>query len=150
MLPGILGTPGRIFTGIGAERAAGVRLHRILPVLELGLGGPWAGAGVLEPDLSLPVYYRHGAVSGLSLAGMPLVGERFRVAPRLPFWTGEPVFGAVVAGITLALLDPATGVGDRPALVGFVVLLPVTFAGWTDRTFSRLRGGPASATTAAT
>lgn len=149
-MPGILGTSGRIFTGIGAEGAAGVPLHRILPEWELGLGGSWAGAGVLEPDLSLPGYYRHGAVSGLSLAGMPLVGERFRVAPRFPFWTGGPIFGAVAAGITLALLDPATGVGDCPALIGFVVLLPVTSAGWTDRTFSRLRGGPASATTAAT
>jgi hypothetical protein len=144
LLGGILGTSGMIFVGIAAEAVAGIPARRLLSELELGFGGPLAGAGILGSDFSLPVHYLHGAVLGLLFVGILWVGERLRVAPRIPYWSSGLIFGAVVAGVVLILVEAATGIELDPALIGLVVLLHLTFGGLAGVTLSWVRAGPAS------
>jgi hypothetical protein len=127
LLGGILGTSGMILVGVAAEAAAGLSLTRWLPQLELGFGGPLAGAGILGTDFSLPAHYVHGTVLGLVFAGLLLFGERVRIAPRIPPWESGLAFGAVVAGIVLLLLRATVSIALTPGLVGLVLLLHLTF-----------------------
>jgi hypothetical protein len=149
LLGGIFGTSGMIFVGIAAEWVAGVPLRGLLSELELGFGGPLAGAGILGPDFSLPVHYLHGAVLGLLFVGILWVGERLGVAPSIPYWSSGLIFGTVVAGIVLVLLEASTGTDLRPALIGLVVLLHLTFGGLAGVTLSWVPAGSASATAGA-
>ncbi|MGA7862134.1 MAG: hypothetical protein WCB19_09830 [Thermoplasmata archaeon] len=141
-----------ILLGIVAEGGAGVSLSRLVPELELGFGGPLAGAGVLGPDFSLPVHYLHGVVLGLLFAGIILLGEHFRVAPRVPLWSSGLVFGAVVSGIVLVLLAVTTSVALSPGLIGLVSLLHLTFGGLAGSLLPRVRAGsiPASVVSVST
>jgi hypothetical protein len=139
LLGGIIGTSGMFLIGVAAERLATVPLDRTLPQLELGFGGPVAGAGVLGPDLSLPVHYLHGAVLGLLLAGILLLGERWRVAPHIPLWADGLIFGTAVSGFVVLLLDATVPEKLSPELVGLVVLLHVTFGGLAGGVLQRVR-----------
>jgi hypothetical protein len=149
LLGGILGTSGMIFVGIAAEWAAGVPVRGLLPELELGFVGPLAGAGILGPDFSLAVHYLHGAVLGLLFVGILAVGERLRVAPRIPYGASGLIFGAAVAGIVLVLLEATTRTDLGPALIGLVVLLHLTFGGVAGGTLSRVRAASVSGTAGA-
>lgn len=139
ILGGILGTSGMILGGIALERAAGLALPQLLPDLELGFGGPLAGAGILGPDFSLPVHYIHGVLLGMLFAGIVLVAERFQVAPRIPLWSGGLLFGAVVAAVVLALLQRTSNGTLGPGIIGLVVLLHLTFGGLAGLLISSVR-----------
>jgi hypothetical protein len=139
VLGGIFGTSGMVLLGITLEWGAGLPLDRLLPELELGFGGPLAGAGVLGPGFSLPVHYLHGAVLGLLFAGLILLGEHLEVAPRIPLWGSGLIFGAVVSGVVLLLLDLTAGGALTPGLLGLVCLLHLTFGGLAGLVLPRVR-----------
>lgn len=148
LLGGLLGTSGMIFIGVAAERGAGLPLPRLLPELELGFGGPAAGAGVLGADFSLPIHYLHGAVLGILFAGLLLLSDHLGMAPRVPLWSIGLIFGAVVSGFVLALLKvTSAGVLD-PGLIGLVCLLHLTFGGSAGAVIQRVRAMPLPATPA--
>jgi hypothetical protein len=138
-LGGILGTSGIILLGLGIEGAFGFGLDRLIPELELGFGGPLAGAGVLGPDFSVPIHYLHGAILGLVLAGLLLLDDRLRWADRIPVWADGLIFGAVVASVVLVLLDATSGSALTPGLAGLVILLHVTFGGLAGAVVQRVR-----------
>jgi hypothetical protein len=129
VLAGILGTSGMILVGIAAEAGFRLPLSRLLPELELGFGGPLAGAGILGSSFSLPVHYLHGIVLGLLFAGIIGLGEQLRVAPRIPLWCSGLLFGAVVAGVVLVLLRATSSAALTIGLTGLVVLIHLTFGG---------------------
>jgi len=138
LLGGTLGTSGMILLGIGAESGAGLPLGRLLPELEIGFGGPLAGAGALGAGFSLPVHYLHGLVLGLLFAGILLVGERFKVAPRIPIWSSGLIFGAVVAVVVLGLLAVTSGSSLDPGAIGLVCLLHLAFGGLSGAVVQRV------------
>lgn len=148
LLGGILGTSGMVLVGIAAEWGAGIPLDRLAPELELGFGGPLAGAGVLGSDFSLPVHYLHGLILGLLLAGILLLGGQFGVAPRIPGWASGLTFGAVVSGIVLVLLMVTSNTALSAGLIGLVFLLHLTFGGSAGALIQRVRDGPLPRTVA--
>lgn len=131
-----------ILVGIAAEWGAGIPLHRLIPQLELGFGGPLAGAGFLGSNFSLPVHYLHGLILGLLLAGILWVGERWRLAPQGPVWTSGLIFGAVVSVVVLGLLAGTSNTPLSPGLIGLVVLLHLTFGGLAGALIQRVRQEP--------
>ncbi|MCI4351947.1 MAG: hypothetical protein L3K14_00965 [Thermoplasmata archaeon] len=141
LLGGILGTSGMILVGIVAEWGAGVPLSRLTPELELGFGGPFAGAGVLGSGLSLPVHYLHGMLLGLVFAWVVWLGERLGLAPRIPLSASGLLFGGIVSTFVVALLAATAGGPLSPGVVGLVGLLHLTFGGLTGATLERVRGG---------
>jgi hypothetical protein len=141
-LAGILGTSGMILVGIAAEVGFGLPLSRLLPELELGFGGPLAGAGILGRGFSLPVHYLHGTILGLLFAGIIWGSEHLRVAPRTPMWSSGLIFGAVVSGVVLVLLLVTSNATVTPGLTGLVVLMHLTFGGLVGILFHRVREIP--------
>jgi hypothetical protein len=128
-----------ILVGLAAEAGAKVPLDRLVPTLELGFGGPLAGAGVLGPAFSLPIHYLHGVALGLLFVGIILLGERLGVAPPIPLWSSGMVFGGIVAGVVLFLLVETSTLTLTPGLVGLVCLLHVTFGGLAGFALQRCR-----------
>jgi hypothetical protein len=139
LLGGILGTSGMILVGVAAEAGARLPLAQILPELELGFGGPLAGAGALGPDYSLPVHYLHGAVLGFLFAGIVLAAEHVHMAPRIPGWASGLIFGAVVAAVVIGLVWVTSAGALGLGVVGLIVLLHLTFGGLTGALVQRVR-----------
>jgi hypothetical protein len=139
LLGGILGTSGMILVGFAAEGAARLPLGRILPELQLGFGGPLAGAGILGPDFSLPVHYLHGVALGLLFAGIVLAAEYGQMAPRIPLWASGLIFGAVVAAVVMALVWATSTEALSVGVGGLIVLLHLTFGGLTGALVQRVR-----------
>ena len=138
---GILGTSGMILVGLGAESTTGLSFNRLLPELELGFGGPIAGAGVLGSSFTLPIHYLHGIVLGLLFAGIWLLGERWALLPPIPVWASGMVFGAVVSAFVLGLLAGTVGDLLTPGVAGLVFLLHLTFGGLTGAAVQQFRRG---------
>jgi hypothetical protein len=142
VLAGILGTSGMILVGIATEAGFRLPLSRLLPELELGFGGPLAGAGILGPGLSLPVHYLHGIVLGVLFAGVIGLAEHLGLAPRIPLWSSGLLFGAVVSAIVLVLLQTTSNAALTPGVTGLVVLMHLTFGGLAGTLLQNVREIP--------
>lgn len=141
MLGGILGTSGMIGLGLAVEAAAGLPLHELIPELELGFGGPVAGAGVLGPEFALPVHYLHGVLLGLVLAGFLLLDDRLEWARQVPVWASGLLFGGVVSAVVFVILAATHGGAPTPGLAGLVVFLHFAFGGLAGLAIHRVRDG---------
>lgn len=139
VLGGILGTSGMILVGLAAERAAGVPPVRWVADLELGFGGPWAGAGTYGPVVALPVHYLHGLILGLVFVGLLAAGERLGWAPALPPAANGLIFGVVLSGFVGVLLWATTPGPATPGLVALVLLMHLTFGGAAGAVVGQLR-----------
>jgi hypothetical protein len=134
-----------ILVGVAAELSVGLPLRRVLPELELGFGGPVAGAGVLGPSFALPVHYLHGAVLGLLFVGIILLGERYQLTPQLSLPVSGLVFGAAVSVAVLLLLWWTSPGPLSLGLIGLVCLLHLTFGGLAGTALEYVRAPSRSA-----